>query len=50
MRFLYSGIERGNRWISLPGPQEIIDEGDRLIIYGRVPAIQDMLKKGTNAE
>jgi hypothetical protein len=44
------GIERGHRWISLPGPQEIIDEGDRLIVYGRVPAIQDMLKKGTDAE
>jgi hypothetical protein len=44
------GIERGRRWISLPGPQEIIDEGDRLIVYGRVPAIQEMVKKGTSEE
>ncbi len=39
------GIERGNRWISLPKADEILEIGDRVIIYGRLPELHKMLKK-----
>jgi len=34
------GVERGRKWIPLPQSQEIINEGDRLVLYGELAALK----------
>jgi hypothetical protein len=40
------GIERGHDWISLPGGEERVSEGDRLVVYGQL----DELKRAFRGE
>ena len=39
------GIERGNKWISFPKPDETIKGGDRLIIYGQLNVLKAAFEK-----
>ena len=38
------GINRGTRWISLPETVQVINEGDRVILYGRINTIHNIFK------
>ena len=42
--FMIVGINRGNRWISLPENNIVIRESDRVILYGRLNAIHRIFK------
>ena len=39
------GVERGNRWLSLPEPQETIRQGDRLVVYGALDALRPRFQR-----
>jgi hypothetical protein len=39
------GIERGNRWIPIPGPQEKLEEGDRVVVYGQHDELRELFKE-----
>lgn len=34
------GIERGKKWISLPNSQEIINEADKMVVYGELKTLR----------
>ncbi|MFC2034099.1 TrkA C-terminal domain-containing protein [Chloroflexota bacterium] len=36
------GIERGKEWIPLPEMKEVITDGDKFVIYGRLNALKSM--------
>ncbi len=36
------GIERSQRWVDRPSAQQVIDVGDRLIIYGQLNALESL--------
>ena len=38
------GIERGNRWLSLPKPQETMEQGDRLVVCGALGALKQRFR------
>jgi hypothetical protein len=38
------GIERENSWIPVPKATEVINQGDRLVVYGPLDALKDILK------
>ena len=38
------GIERGRHWITLPRSREVIQEGDRLVVYGELDALRQIFK------
>lgn len=38
--FFVIGIERGKEWISLPRAREIINDGDKLVIYGNLNTLK----------
>lgn len=38
--FFVVGIERGKEWISLPKAREVINEGDKLVIYGNLNTLK----------
>ena len=42
---LVLGIERGRRWFALPKPDVIIEEGDRIFVYGRPSTLRRNLAK-----
>jgi hypothetical protein len=42
---LVLGIERGNRWIPIPRPDEVIKEGDRVVVYGPLSALRTLFEK-----
>jgi hypothetical protein len=42
------GIERGKKWIPVPGPEELASENDRLIIYGRLKTVKSELSRTRN--
>jgi hypothetical protein len=42
--FMILGINRVNRWISLPENHKTIREGDRVILYGRLGTIHKIFK------
>lgn len=37
------GIERGEKWIPVPGPEEFATENDKLIVYGPIELIRSEL-------
>ncbi len=39
-KILVLGIERGKHWLSIPGKEEKVKEGDRLIVYGPLEALR----------
>jgi uncharacterized protein with PhoU and TrkA domain len=39
------GIERGKEWISLPRSREIINDGDKLIVYGNLKTLRQLFKQ-----
>ncbi|MDH5386755.1 MAG: TrkA C-terminal domain-containing protein, partial [Candidatus Aminicenantes bacterium] len=39
------GIEREKSWIPVPKANEIIKRGDRLVVYGPLNALRDILKQ-----
>ena len=39
------GIERGRRWIHFPKPSEVVEGGDRLIVYGRLDVLKAAFEK-----
>lgn len=39
------GIERGDRWIALPEPEEPMKEGDKVVIYGPLEILGNMFRK-----
>jgi Trk K+ transport system NAD-binding subunit len=42
--FWIVGIERGRNWISLPRSKEVIQEGDRLVVYGELDSLRQIFK------
>lgn len=42
--FWVVGIERGKEWISLPRSREVINEGDKLVVYGNLNALKRMFR------
>jgi hypothetical protein len=42
---LVLGIERGRKWFALPKPDVIIEEGDRIVVYGHPSALRRNLAK-----
>ena len=42
--FRVVGIERGKEWISLPRSREVINEGDKLVVYGNLDALKRMFR------
>jgi hypothetical protein len=42
---LVLGIERGKCWIPIPGAKEIIQSGDRIVVYGPLKVLRDFFKK-----
>jgi K+/H+ antiporter YhaU regulatory subunit KhtT len=45
---LVLGIERGKNWVPIPKASEIIEEGDRLVVYGPNERLKEMLKTPTS--
>jgi hypothetical protein len=43
--FWVVGIERGKEWISLPRSREIINDGDKLIVYGNLKTLRQLFKQ-----
>jgi len=43
--FWVVGVERGREWISLPRPREVINEGDRLVVYGNLNVLKSIFAK-----
>lgn len=43
--FLVLGIERGRNWIRFPKSSTVIEESDRIIVYGHSPTLHKMFKK-----
>jgi hypothetical protein len=43
--FFILGIERGNKWLSLPAKEITIDEGDRVILYGQLNNMHKTFKE-----
>ena len=43
------GIERGNKWIAFPRTDQTIDEGDRVIVYGRTAILNHVFRKASKA-
>ncbi len=41
---LVLGIERGPRWIPIPGASTVIELGDRLVVYGPLLVLKALLK------
>ncbi len=41
---LVLGIERGKDWISVPEAKEVIERGDRLVVYGARDALRKLFK------
>lgn len=39
------GIEREKSWIPVPKASEVIERGDRLVVYGPLNALRDILKQ-----
>jgi hypothetical protein len=39
------GIERGKRWIPIPGPEEKLEEGDRVVVYGQHDELRDLFRE-----
>lgn len=42
---LILGVERGRKWFALPKPDVIIEEGDRIFVYGRPSTLRRNLAK-----
>lgn len=42
---LVLGIERGKNWIPTPKAKEKLEEGDRVIVYGRLDILRSLFKK-----
>jgi hypothetical protein len=42
---LVLGIERGRKWLALPKPDAVIEEGDRIFVYGRPSTLRRNLVK-----
>lgn len=42
---LVLGLERGNRWIPIPHSDETMQEGDRIVVYGQLDALNDLFKE-----
>jgi len=45
---LVLGIERGEFWISVPSADEVVKEGDKLIVYGSLKVLKTFFKKEDN--
>ena len=43
--FWVVGIERGKDWISLPRSREVIDDGDRLVVYGNLNNLKSIFAR-----
>jgi hypothetical protein len=43
--FWVVGVERGREWISLPRSKEVINEGDKLVVYGNLNVLKSMFAK-----
>ena len=41
---LVLGIERKRRWMPTPRPDEIIEEGDRVVVYGPLDTLRSTLE------
>ena len=42
--FFVLGIERGKEWISLPRAREVINGGDKLVIFGNRDTLKEFFK------
>ena len=42
--FFVIGIERGKEWISLPRAREVINDGDKLVIYGNLNTLKSFFQ------
>ena len=42
---LLVGIERDKKWIPIPKSQEKIQEGDKLVLYGNLQNLREMIRK-----
>jgi len=42
---LVLGTERGKNWIPTPGAEEIINVGDRLVVYGRLDVLKALFRQ-----
>lgn len=42
---LVLGIERAKKWIPTPGAEEIINVGDKLVVYGRLDVLKDLFRQ-----
>jgi len=42
--FFVVGIERGKEWISLPRAREVINDGDKLVVYGNLDTLKRFFK------
>ncbi|MGD2245176.1 MAG: TrkA C-terminal domain-containing protein [Candidatus Aminicenantes bacterium] len=45
---LVLGIERGKNWVPIPNASEIIEDGDRLVVYGPNDRLKELLKTPTS--
>lgn len=43
-KLLVFGIERGKKWISIPSAGEVIEEGDKLVVYGPLDILKAEFK------
>jgi len=41
---VFIGIERDKKWIPIPKDQEKINEGDKLVLYGNLQKMRDLIK------
>ena len=42
---LVLGIERGKKWIPIPKAEEIVGEGDKLVVYGYLDALKALFRQ-----
>jgi K+/H+ antiporter YhaU regulatory subunit KhtT len=42
---LVLGIERSRKWLPLPRPEETINKGDRLVVYGPLNTLRTVFRE-----
>ncbi len=47
-RLLVLGIERGEDWISVPRADEVLKEGDKIVVYGSLKVLKTFFKEKEN--
>lgn len=44
-KIIVLGIERGNKWIPIPGDYETMEKGDRVVVYGHHDELKNLFKE-----